>query len=149
MLESLDLCDDLKQDMLRTSKRVTADLKHEISFTGEQHLGLLNSRMRFDLFLFYKECLTNILRHSGATEVVTEMVADTEQINLRVSDNGDGMDGVSEFPVPPSLKRRARFLRGHVTAEPNGSKGVTIKLSLPLKKQSFLTRLGILPGKRS
>jgi len=149
MLESVDLCDDLKQDMLRTSKRLTADLKHELSFSGEQHLGQLSSRMRFDLFLFYKECLTNILRHSGATEVVTHLTADTERISLKISDNGNGMDGVSEFPVPPSLKRRARFLRGQVTAEPYGPKGVTIKISLQLKKQSLSTRFGFLPRKRT
>jgi len=137
MLESVDLCDDLKQDMLRTSNRVTADLNHKITFTGEQHLGLLGSRMRFDLFLFYKECLTNVLRHSGATEVDTQMIADAKQIILKVSDNGHGMDGITEFPIPPSLKRRARLLRGQVTAERYGSKGVTIKLNLQLKNKLF------------
>ena len=148
MLESVGLFDDLKQDMLRTSERMTADLKHEITFTGEQHLRELSPRKRLGLFLFYKECLTNVLRHSGATEVVTQMVADTEQINLKVSDNGHGMDGVSEFPIPPSLRRRARLLGGQVTADPHGSSGLTIQLSLRLKKQTLLTRFGILPRKK-
>ena len=149
MLESVGLFDDLKEDMLRTSERVTADLKHEITFTGEQHLTKLSSRRRLDLFLFYKECLTNVLRHSGATEVVTEMVADAEQINLKISDNGHGMDGVSEFPIPPSLKRRARLLGGQVTAEPHTTRGTTIQLSLRLKKQTLLTRFGISPRNRT
>ena len=149
LLESVGLCDDLKQDMLRASKRVTADLKHEITFTGEQHLGLLDSKIRFDLFLFYKECLTNMIRHSGSTEVITEVIADAEQINLNVSDNGDGMDGVSEFPFPPSLKRRVRFLRGHVIAEPFGCKGVAMKLRVPRKKQHLLNRMGVQFRKRS
>ena len=148
MLESVGLFDDLKQDMLRTSKRMTADLQHKITFTGEQHLGELSPRKRLGLFLFYKECLNNILRHSGATEVVTRLVADAKQVNLRVSDNGHGMDGVSEFPIPPSLRRRARLLGGQVTVEPHGSSGVTIQLSVRLKKQSLLTRFGILPRKK-
>ena len=149
MLESVGLFDDLKEDMLRTSERVTADLKHKITFTGEQHLTKLSSRRRLDLFLFYKECLTNVLRHSGATEVVTEMVADAEQVNLKISDNGHGMDGVSEFPIPPSLKRRARLLGGQVTAEPHTTRGTTIQLSLRLKKQTLLTRFGISPRNRT
>ena len=149
MLESVGLFDDLKQDMLRTSERVTADLKHEVVFTGEQHLRELSSSRRLGLFLFYKECLTNILRHSGATEVVTKMVADDEQIILTVSDNGHGMDGVPVFPIPPSLKRRARLLGGQVTAEPHGSSGLTIELRLRLRKQTLLTRFGILPRKRT
>ena len=149
MLESVGLFDDLKQDMLRTSKRVTADLSHEVVFVGEQHLRELSSRRRLDLFLFYKECLTNILRHSGATEVVTQMVADAEQVNLKVSDNGHGMDGASEFQIPPSLKRRARLLGGQATAEPYGSSGLTIQLSLRLKKQTLLTRLGFLLRNRT
>ena len=149
MLESVGLFDDLKQDMLRTSERVTADLNHEISFKGEQHLTKLSSRRRLGLFLFYKECLTNVLRHSGATEVVTEMVADDEQINLKISDNGHGMNGNSEFPIPPSLKRRARLLGGQVTARPHTTGGTTIQLSLRLKKQTLLTRFGISPRNRT
>ncbi|MGB7325110.1 MAG: histidine kinase [Rubripirellula sp.] len=149
MLESAGLCDDLKQDMLRTSGRVIADLKHDFAFDGEHHLKALSSRKRLDLFLFYKECLTNILQHSGATEVVTKVSSDADRVNLQVTDNGHGVADGSGFRVPPSLKRRARLLGGQVTAEHPASGGTTIQLSLRLKKQNLLTRLGVTPGTRT
>jgi len=137
MLESVGLCDDLKQDMVRTSERITADMKHEITFAGEFYLKELSSRRRLDLFLFYKECLTNILRHSGATEVVTQLVADANRINLTITDNGHGVTGDSGFAIPPSLKRRARLLGGQVTAAHTMSRGTKIHHILLLKKPNF------------
>ena len=149
LLESVGPSDDLKQDMLRTSGRVIADLKHEFTFDGEHYLKGLSSRKRLDLFLFYKECLTNILRHSGATEVVTKIVADADRAILRVSDDGNSVTDGTVFRIPPSLKRRARLLGGQATVERPPSGGTTIQLTLRLKKQNLLTRFGITLGSKT
>ena len=42
------------------------------------------------MLLFYKESLTNIIRHSGATKVTTDLRANDKRINLCVTDNGHG-----------------------------------------------------------
>lgn len=149
LLASVGPCDDLRQDMLRTSARVIADLKHEFTFDGEHYLKELSSRNRLDLFLFYKECLTNILRHSGATEVVTKIAADADRVILRVTDNGVSVADGTVLGIPPSLKRRARLLGGQVTVERPPSGGTTIQLNLRLKKQNLLTRFGITPGSKT
>ena len=145
LLESVGPSDDLKQDMLRTSERVIADLKHEFTFDGEHYLKELSSRKRLDLFLFYKECLNNILQHSGATEVVTKIAADADRVILRVTDNGHSVADGTVFRIPPSLKRRARLLGGQATVERPPSGGTTVQLTLRLKKQNLLTRFGIRP----
>uniref|UniRef100_UPI003564E928 histidine kinase n=1 Tax=Pontiella sp. TaxID=2837462 RepID=UPI003564E928 len=129
LLEADGLYEDLVEDMRKTSSRIMADLDHEIRFEGEEVLQKLRPRRRIDLFLFYKESLINIIRHSGATKVRTRLNATNKQLELSVTDNGHGLNG----EVPASLKRRARLLGGQVSsqkAEPNGTR---ITLTFKLK----------------
>ena len=92
---------DLLADMQRASNRIMARLEHKISIVGEEHLRTLHPRTRADLFLFYKECLVNISRHSGATQYTTELVADAKSIQLKICDNGRGLE-ISKEPKKSS-----------------------------------------------
>ena len=126
MLEAKGLCEDLAEEMKRSAARLLADLEYGLSFDGEDNLKNLKPRKRIDLFLFFKECLTNIIRHSGATEVSTKLSADSKQLELIIIDNGQGFNG----EVPPSLKRRARLLGAQVTVEKMPKNGTCITLKL-------------------
>lgn len=130
MLEAKGLFEDLVEDMKRSSARIMADLEHEITIEGEDLLKCLKGRKRIDLFLFYKECLINIIRHSGATEVNTTLSANRNNLTLIVIDNGHGLNG----EVPSSLKRRARLLGGNVVSEKSKSGGTRISLNVKLRK---------------
>ncbi|MFT5301127.1 MAG: signal transduction histidine kinase [Mariniblastus sp.] len=133
MLESKGLYDDLVQDMRRSSARIMADLDHEITFEGEENLDALNPRKRIGLFLFHKECLINIIRHSGATRVTTRLSATPNGISLNISDNGTGLDNPG-IDVPPSLRRRVRLLGGSASVRKPDGGGTHVELWLPLKR---------------
>jgi len=124
--------------MNRTSARVLADLEHHSDYEGEEALKNLTPRRRIDIFFFYKECLTNILRHSGATAISTRLKVTGDRIQLIVSENGRGLPGGPESKsIPPSLKRRARILRGTVVVgQPEGG-GTSICLNVKLRKFSL------------
>jgi signal transduction histidine kinase len=130
MLESEGLFGDLTEDMRRTSVRLMADLDHDLSFEGEDFVRQLKPRIRIDLFLFYKECLTNILKHSHATRVVTRLRADQHGLSLNVTDNGCGLHDSLVDRIPTSLNRRARLAGARVTADrlPDGGTAITLKL---------------------
>ncbi|WP_168432896.1 histidine kinase [Pontiella sulfatireligans] len=130
LLEAQGLYEDLVEDMRRTSARIMADLDHTISFDGEEVLKRLKPRKRIDLFLFYKECLINVLRHSGATRVTTQLTANSKELDLTITDNGHGLIG----EIPSSLKRRARLLGAQMSSEKSETGGTRICLSLKLKK---------------
>jgi signal transduction histidine kinase len=132
MIQTKGLCENLLEDMQKTSSRIVADLEHSITFEGEEWVQRIKPRQRVDLFLFYKECLTNILRHSNATRVTTRLEARQGLITLTVADNGLGLGETKGNGVPPSLKRRARFLKAQVSAGPSASGGVCITLKLKL-----------------
>ena len=66
----------------------------------------INSRRRHQLFLAFKEALTNVVRHSRATEVRLQFQADQKELRIVITDNGRGlppdsgkedMDGVSNM----------------------------------------------------
>lgn len=124
MLQANTICEDLVTEMNYTADRLLANIQHTITFHGESILKQLPKRKRNDLFLFYKECLTNIARHAEATACKTHLLATSEQVQLVVTDNGLGTTS-----TPPSLKRRANFLRANVQTETPEGGGTRITLS--------------------
>jgi signal transduction histidine kinase len=134
MIVAKGICEDLVAEMRRDSRRLLADLEHSITFEGEEILGRLPRRKRIDLYLFQKEALINIIRHSGATEATTRLVANPGEIVLTISDNGCG---IADGP-PPSLRRRARLLGADLSVDPPEAGGTRIVLKLKSRKFGIL-----------
>jgi len=130
MQEASELYTGLRADMERAAMRIMAKLEHTISIEGEEFLKQLKPRTRLDLFLFYKESLVNISRHSGATQFSTRLSASPREIHLTVSDNGHGIGESQGNRIPSSLKRRARLLSGRVNVESPATGGTSITLKL-------------------
>lgn len=131
LLAAKDLYADLTREMKRLANRLLADIPHTFTITDEEAIRSLSPRQRNGLFRFYKECLTNILRHSGATYVETHLSAHSGNICFSVTDNGSGTETLQ---APPSLKRRARLLGGKVNAERTPNGGTRINLQVRPKK---------------
>jgi signal transduction histidine kinase len=132
-MQQADIFGKLPDDMQRTAHRIMADLEYDISIEGEEILEKLKPRTKSDLFLFYKESLVNISRHSGATAVTIKLIADRKELRLTIRDNGHGLDGV----VPSSLKRRAHLLGGQVACTSSNNGGSCITLNFRPKKFRF------------
>jgi signal transduction histidine kinase len=126
MLEAEGLYDDLAEDMRRTAARVTADHQHDLFFEREERLQNISPAKRIGLFLFYKECLTNIIRHAEATQITTHLVAGDRMLTLTITDNGHGLNG----EVPSSLTRRARLLKSKLKTNSLSSGGTQVTLQL-------------------
>jgi signal transduction histidine kinase len=99
----------------------------------------LNSDQRHNLFLAFKEVLTNVVRHSKAKEVSIRIsVAERDRLLIGVEDNGQGLpaavgenaDGLA------NLRRRMKAIGGacEIGARPGG--GVAVRLSLPLSEKA-------------
>ena len=135
LLESRGLYEGLAADMRRTATRFLADIDYSLDIENEDLLASLSQRQQVGLALFYKECLANIIRHSGATRVVTRLVATPRAIHLAVTDNGHGLVGglrgrFGGHPVPGSLRRRARLLGARVAARDGPESGTCVSLTL-------------------
>ncbi len=129
MLDAESYHENVCTEMKHIAGRFLADLQHEIILPKDAELQSLSPRRRIDLFFFYKESLTNIIRHSGASEVKIVLSILNRRVILRVEDNGIGVTR-----VPPSLKRRAQLMRGKVRIEHPAGAGTTITLTLKARR---------------
>jgi PAS domain S-box-containing protein len=88
------------------------------------------------LFRIFQEALTNIARHSGATEIVVSLGKRDVSLVLRIRDNGRGIlkqeiVGENAFGVL-GMRERAHDLGGTVTIRGIRNKGTTVIVKIPL-----------------
>jgi signal transduction histidine kinase len=136
MLEAKNLYLDLVEDMKRTTRRIATNIEHDFSASGETELTQLKARTRTDLFLFYKESLVNVCRHSGATKMNARLKATPSEVRITIDDNGIGITD-STIGIPPSLQRRARLIGAKVAVSPSPLGGTQISLTLHKRRHPF------------
>lgn len=124
----------LIEDMERSARRISGEAEHELLVEGREEIERLPGPLLHDLYLFHKECLVNIGRHSEATALRTRLQAVGGELILRVEDNGRGLAGEEEKLVPASLKRRGELLGGKISAGTGSGGGTEIELRLKLPR---------------
>ncbi len=95
----------------------------------------LDSRRRHQLFLAYKEALTNIVRHSGASEVGLTLRVEDREMHLTLQDNGRGLPpGPRKEPMDGVANMRARLekLGGRFEISSAPARGTTLHFHVPL-----------------
>ena len=103
------------------------------------------------VFRIFQEILTNVARHSGASEVGIELRLDGAEVVLEVRDNGRGVSE-AELASPRSLgllgmKERAARAGGEVNVAPAANGGTTVMLRLPAAGEPARVS-ALLPGAR-
>ena len=109
----------------------------ETQFETVVFRGRLDRESRIALYRIAQEALTNIERHSGATEVKVNLRGTRRGAILKIADNGRGM----EWPVPArrtkgglgmrNMLERLEQLDGTLTVTSDDS-GTTIEAQVPL-----------------
>lgn len=96
----------------------------------------LRTETRREIFLIYKEGVTNILRHAACHNVELGLTLENDRLQLTIADDGCG------FVLPgrgsggnglESMRERARKLGGHLAIDSAPGRGTVLCLSLPLK----------------
>jgi len=131
-----DHLSDLKQRMRRFAADVLSARNIEMHFavTGSGRDFELNTELRRQVYLIFKESINNIARHSRATEArITLRVVD-RQLALEVSDNGCGIDGRNSHDGNGlnSMKLRAARLGGSLEVRSDAGQGTTVLLRTTL-----------------
>jgi two-component system, NarL family, sensor histidine kinase UhpB len=87
------------------------------------------------LFRILQEALTNVARHSGATEVSIRLTAERGRVLLAVTDNGGGIPDDKAADSGSlgllGMRERARSLGGDVGVRRNPGGGTTVEVTLP------------------
>jgi signal transduction histidine kinase len=96
----------------------------------------VDSRCRHQLFLAFKEALTNVVRHSGATEVELKIEVEKGHVQLNISDNGRGLAGRSlteEMDGVGNMRARLQRVGGMFQLASRPESGTTLSLSVPAR----------------
>ncbi|WP_162029383.1 MULTISPECIES: histidine kinase [unclassified Lentimonas] len=136
MLEAESICEDVVLEIEQDAQRLLSDYEVRLHIEGKAHLHALPRRKRLDLYLFFKECLTNINRHAMATRVYIRIIAKKESVIVSIIDNGCG----HLEDIPKSLSRRARFMRATLKHKQVKPSGTHIQLKLDLAKFRLFKR---------
>jgi two-component system, NarL family, sensor histidine kinase UhpB len=87
------------------------------------------------VFRIFQEALTNIARHSGATQVEIILLQKKDRVTLTVKDNGRG---ITEEQINDSnslglvgMRERTLLLKGSLTIQGKPGQGTIVSLSIP------------------
>jgi len=97
---------------------------------------MLNSRIKMEsrknLFLIFKECVNNSVKHSGCTAMTVTVQRSNNQVELSISDNGKGFD--PDTPTSrngvKNMQKRAAEINGLLQINTSPGKGTTTTLSV-------------------
>ncbi|MEP7363784.1 MAG: ATP-binding protein [Acidobacteriota bacterium] len=118
----------------RFAQRTRIQVKYDSSFSGR-----MSDNLETQLFRIAQEALTNIARHSGATEASMRLDVARGRVTMEIHDNGKGIsdDGA---PSQPSLgmvgmRARARQVEGELKVENRLGVGLRILVEAPFRGQ--------------
>lgn len=105
----------------------------DIRLSGEQELPL---EIEQPLFRILQEALSNIARHSQASQVVVHLVAEKDKITLTIRDNGIGFEQekIKQGIGLASMQERIKPLSGELIINSNPTQGTTIKANIPINQ---------------
>jgi signal transduction histidine kinase len=139
-----DSIGDLVQRMRETANRLLREVHFTVECESNKTAAKLSLDAKRHLFLFYKEAIHNVLKHSQANRVSIRLWDEDDKLALEIVDNGIGIpskDGESPATVN-KLQDRARVLDGHLQIATSKETGTSIRL---LVKRSHLTTHPAIP----
>jgi signal transduction histidine kinase len=95
---------------------------------------VVDSRRRHQLFLAFKEALTNVVRHSNATEVQLNIRCDGGKVLVAIADNGRGLPGNSRtenMDGVGNMRNRIEKLGGRFEICGQQGRGTTVRFEVP------------------
>lgn len=152
---------NLLDDTIRIVKRISTELRPPLlDYLGlgaavkwqteefEKHSGIectleiipedivLDQPLSIDLFRILQEGLTNVAKHSKATNVMVSLKQNKKEISLIIEDNGRGFDTNNSYR-PTSLgiigiKERVEFWGGNFEIKNREKGGTLLKITIPL-----------------
>jgi signal transduction histidine kinase len=99
----------------------------------DRHVAM-GADVRREVFLFFKEAVNNVIRHSQCTRAEIEARLDGDDLLLRIYDNGKGFDTTqdSDGHGLVNIRQRARNLAGTLEMTSAHGSGTSITLRAPL-----------------
>jgi signal transduction histidine kinase/ligand-binding sensor domain-containing protein len=139
---------DHLQDLIQRMRRFASDLLLakgiSLDFQAPTYAAdvPLGANPRREVFLIFKESLANVVKHSNATRVSIDFLVSSDNLSLKISDNGRGFDAdnMSNALFTDqkgghgilSMKKRAAEMQARFELNSEPGQGTTVRFDLPL-----------------
>lgn len=136
----LDLTRRMRQHAEEIFERREIDL--EFNATAHSRELKLDADTRRNVYLIFKEAVTNVVRHSEARAVVIEFAMHAGGLILRITDNGKGFvtDAEAEGNGLLNMHRRAEDIGGTLSVDSVKGEGTSVALHVILKSSGWMWR---------
>jgi signal transduction histidine kinase len=131
----------LKQRMQAYASHIFEDMDILVSISASPEIEKLKleAEARKQVYLFYKEALTNAVKHAKTTHIQVSILIENNQFELNIRDQGCGFN-MKEIANPSrlggngleSLRRRSRILGGQLEIQSKPGVGTNVRLLVPL-----------------
>ncbi len=94
----------------------------------------LNMEQRRDVYLIYKECMNNIVKHASPGNVWINAQLQNGNLNINIKDDGKGFDNsvVTKGNGLKNIRTRTQKWKGTATFQTSAGKGTIIEIIIPL-----------------
>jgi two-component system sensor histidine kinase DesK len=126
-IEGEHLSQDIAGLFTQTADQILGTIPRAFSLENTRSFNALDPMTKWNLLLFYKEALNNIIKHADASEVTITAYRQDKQLMLKVADNGCGFS--QEHSSCRRLEARAALLRGklEIDSHPGEGTGITLQ----------------------
>lgn len=112
----------------------------ETGFEADDVSGMLSPDAELSLYRIFQESLSNVVRHSGASNVSVQLKRGERSIDLSVIDDGRGFDTTGAMRARRGLglfgmEERAVFMGGTVEIRSVRGQGTSVFVSVPIEER--------------
>jgi signal transduction histidine kinase len=102
----------------------------------------LDASQRRNVFLIFKECIHNSVRHSGCNLLTASVGIDHKRLSVRITANGKGFAEHSPENGSgaglESIRRRSARLQAKLEITSGSTQGTSVHLFVPLGKRDYI-----------
>lgn len=126
-----DLYEKLRSFAFQVFTAKNIELIFDANLTEVKNIRI-SMLQRNNVYLMIREAITNIVKHSEATQVLLSIKKDGRKVKVKIQDNGKGLaEGVAKGNGLKSLERRAKESFIQYNLKTRIGEGTTITLMIP------------------
>lgn len=134
-LDHLGLCETISQGLSRFEQRF--GIKARMHMQGDR--CVLSEATEISIYRVFQEALTNVARHSRATEVEVDLSFADDFLSVQIQDNGTGFANDDTTHAGHlgilGMHERARELGGRAEFTTSPKSGARVRITIPLTRE--------------
>jgi signal transduction histidine kinase len=131
----------LRSALERYSHEVSMRTRLPVHFEADLKIPEISDLFSITLYRTLQETLTNVIKHSQASQVWVELAVEENNIVLTIQDNGIGFSNEEELSKGgigiTGLRERMTLVGGELSISSSATKGTIISARLPLEESNY------------